>query len=479
MKKILSKLLIKFICQPLLRFKDEYEMGEQLFSHLFYDRTNDRAQMSSTMELGKSMTIVGNPGEGKTCLMHYMFINTKYHKNFYPIILDYRYCAPRKKETLIINFVKGMKEYFREIGLPLHQIAQETTTKNYENHYTIIQNNMKNLKSDKIYKTKRPIIFLDDLDYYEHDYISLLRQYFLPFALNRKTVLILSGRKPLIHSLSEDNELRHAFNLRPRKLFLVRVDLKTLFEFKLSCLYDEKERTLFRLLNAFKQPKNISKILRREALIYLKKEGNFDDNPSEDILNLVFGFNDLFWTHLGDVTGRNLRQIEESLPDMFYFQLENENNEINFNSDFASSYILTNYKEPNYLLDLVSLKTNNKIKKLRGNSILQIVLEYFNSQSMVDDQFFDTMSTFGIENKQANEALKKISDAPYSLIDPDFIYNDDTIFKDYKINRKGKFYLDYILNNELYYVKLTERMKYNFPNFNSEVTKSNRRLLKG
>lgn len=477
----IRKYIVKFVCQSLITFKDNFERGEEIFQHLFYNRTNDRNQLKSSLELSKSMTIVGNPGEGKTCLMHYMFIQTRSEDKFFPIILDYRYCVPRKKETFIIIFVEQMKRYFNAIDHPLHAISEQTTSNNLDTHHRLVMDHLRKIKIEQIQKTKKVIIFLDDLDYYEGDYISLLREYFLPFALNPKTVLILSGRKPLINSISEDNELRHAFNLNPRKIFLVRVDLQTLFESRLSAIFPEKEeKTYFKLFNAFRIPDEISNILRKAALNYLRREVAIDD-VHEDSLKIVFGFNDVFWTHLADVTGRNLRQIESILPDICNFHWTHSQDELNFNTDFASSYILSMYRDNLYLLDLVSIKTNSERKKWNGNSVYQIVLEYFYSNSVVDTSFYETIQNFGIGPEQADEAIRVLSHAPYALFDPEYVYYDDQVFKQYKLNRKGKFYLDYILVNPLYYEKLTDRYRQRHEDFgelptDSIMNRSNRSL---
>jgi hypothetical protein len=428
------------------------------------------------------MTIVGNPGEGKTSLMHYLFIQTQEEDKLFPIMLDYRLCAPRKKETLIINFVKEMKRYLKHIKRPLHQISEETHSHNYDTHHRIIMDHLRQTKMEHYNKSKKMVIFLDDLDYYEGDYLSLLKEYFLPFALNPKTVLIFSGRKPLLNTISEDNELRHAFNLNPRKIHLVRVDLKTLFQHRLSSLFPEKdEKTIFKLLNAFRKPIDISRILRAEALKYLEREAGAKD-LQEDSLKIVFGFNNLFWTHLGDVTGRNFRQIEVTLPELCDFHWSRNGATFNFNTDFPSSYISSLYNEPNYLLDLVSLKTKNKKSKLNGNSIYQIILEYLYSDTLIDSTFYQNMNNFGIKQDEANETIRRLSQAPYALIDPDYVYDDQQIFRQYKINRKGKFYLDYIIENPLYYEKLFERYKsreYDFRDASGikEITRSARRII--
>lgn len=470
----IRKSVVKFICQSLMSFKDEFANGEMIFEHLFYNRTNDKEQLRSAMDNNKTLTLVGNPGEGKTCLMHHMFIATKKEDKFFPIILDYKYCTPRKEETLIIKFIEQMKNYFKIIHQPINKIAETTSNDNYDRHHRAIMDHLRQLPIEYIEESKKVVIFLDDLDYLEGNYINLLKTYFLPFALNPKTIIILSGRKPLINTISADHELNHAFNLNPKKIFLMRVSLKTLFESRISSLYSAKKgNTIFRWLNSFgeraKESDIINKLLRREVVTYLKQEYQ-DDDISEDQLDVSFGFDDNFWTSLGDVTGRNLRQIEQILPDVCGYQWNNVKNGIDYNNNFPTSFILSMYEDQNVLLDLVSTKTSNKRKKYDGNSIMQIVLEYFYEYNLINDRFYEIMNDYGISDNEANATVNKISQAPFALIDPEFIYTEGQIFRQYKINRKGKFYLDYILKDDNYYDKLSLRVTY-------KVTRSNRTLL--
>jgi DNA replication protein DnaC len=107
----LKAMIVKYLCQSLLTFK-QYTYGDQIFQELFYDRTDAKNKVLSALSTGENMTVIGNPGEGKTCLMHYMFIEAAKSDDIYPIILDYRAIAPRDIYGIVAEFVSGITQYF-------------------------------------------------------------------------------------------------------------------------------------------------------------------------------------------------------------------------------------------------------------------------------------------------------------------------------------------------------------------------------
>ena len=216
--------IVKYLSQSLLVFK-QYTYGDEIFQELFYDRTDAKNKIFSALSTGENMTVIGNPGEGKTCLMHYMFIQAGRSDKIYPIIIDYRSIRPRDIYGVVAEFVTQMTGYFKEIGFPINELEELTTEANYKTHFRMVSEHLKSIKLVDIQNTKKLAIFLDDFDYFEPDYVSVLKEYFVSYSASDKAVVILSGRKPLMNTIAQDDELRQAFQMDPREIHLVRVDL--------------------------------------------------------------------------------------------------------------------------------------------------------------------------------------------------------------------------------------------------------------
>lgn len=460
MDNIISKFhekLLVFLFQSLLEFKRNYDYGEEIFKELFFKR-NEASEIDFAFNTKDNITIVGNPGEGKTCLMHYMFLHTKLKKDIYPIILDYRNLKPKNIFGIIYEFISCMKNYFIEIKAPINTISEKTTQENYQLHFNLISEHFDNIDFNHILGTKRLAIFLDDLDYMDSDYINILKEYFVSYSRNDRSTVILSGRKPLINSICIDDELRQAYKIRVKPIYLGNIDLKLILHSRLNSIYSEStEFERFDKTIIFKTKKKIIKLLRkyaiREGLIEEEADGNLEAN--DDAFKIDLEFNDLFYNYLYEITGKNLRSIEEILPTIFACQNTYRHSKANFNTDFCDSFIKCVHM-PNYLLDLVSEKSKNKKKKFNGNSIIQIVLEYFYENETKDVGFYSTVNDFGITNEEADRALTLLSGCPFSMLDPEYIYAKGgiTVHERYKINRKGRMYVTNIINRKSYYERL-------------------------
>lgn len=479
--------LLQFFLQPLSKVRDK--LGDALFQVLFYNRTEGCGQVEFALERFEDMTIIGNPGEGKSSLMHYMVIEAKKSDRFFPIILDWSRIRPRSTEGMIIRFIEKMEEYFKEIDRPFSR-TERLNKKNLDSYFSDVGRHLDSLNVNEL--KKKLVIFLDDLDHMENNYFNFLKKYFVTYASSERSIVVLSGRKPLINTIRRDPEMRQAFTFNPRIIHLVRVDIQEMIQHRLLPLVSNpgsrnpisrftkrhdiksKLKTIGKIVSVWENEKlEVIRELRQKDSEYSHKNDKFEVDETQ--VNLPF--NPLFYQYLGDITGRNVKNIEAVLPAAYQYQIANQCerddwtdgqcgignyeeckqcSQINFNNNFYESFILCFYKKEYLLLDLVSWKTINTKNKLNNNSILQIVLEFFYQNDIKNGYFCDEMARFGICADDAGKALDILISADYSLLDPDFAYDlkNNVPIKRYKINRKGKMYLNGILKIELYYDKL-------------------------
>jgi len=152
-EEIKSK-IVEIVSQSLMdyRRKGNYEDGEKMFAELFHNRRVNLQQIENTVSLRSNLIIMGNPGEGKSCLLHYMFDMAKKERDIFPIMLDYRDCYPRTKQALLKEFIIKMRAYFVDIGIN-DPLTSETTFSNFEDHFTVIQQTLSKTK-EKLTKKK-------------------------------------------------------------------------------------------------------------------------------------------------------------------------------------------------------------------------------------------------------------------------------------------------------------------------------------
>ncbi|NOQ26439.1 MAG: hypothetical protein GQ564_13865 [Bacteroidales bacterium] len=441
--------MFKVLFHPLSKIRNNCENGDQVFQYLYFERNGIEDKIESAIDDNSNITIVGKPGQGKTSLMHYMFIELNKRKDLYPIIIDYRELGIRNLNGIILDFVVKLREYFKIINHPFNQLTEETNIENCHNHIMLVTTYLEGLSTDLL--IPRLVIFLDDLDYAQDFYLEVLQEYFLPYAASDKVIVILSVRKPLHNSIVTNEQLRHCYYIKPHEINFPDGNLKLLVQNRLlSVLKHCKKRKSHSFIDRFRMAFNQSK-LDKILFNYAKKMGVVlkieNGNEVPDL-----PFNNAFYAKLSNITYFNLRTIEQLLPN--FIKRELKKGSPSFNENFYDAFIHETFKEDLILLDLVKEKSTGLKKKQKENSILQNILEYFYFNENKNRHFYETQDAYGITSEEADKGLKILTEEPYSLINPEYVYSSNShteIYEHYFINIKGVVYVEQILQNELYY----------------------------
>lgn len=440
----------RYLLQPLQRLRKDHDLGDDLFQYLFYDRENNKKSIALCIEKSSHITIVGNPGQGKSSLMHYMFIEFRKRGDVFPVILDYREITPHDVSGVLFEFVKQLRKYFEDMNLMCNEIRETTTLANCADHMATLTGYLQDISKAKL--SKKLVIFLDDLDYAEEEYMTILKKYFLNYACSDKAVVVLSCRKPLLNNICKDDQLRQYYHIQPQNIDITECDLKLLICNRLKVLLEvsqkEPESLISRILRSFKK-KTMDDILN--DLIRKANGTDFDKFELCDFTRLL-PFSDSFYPQLNSITYMNLRDIEQVFSDLILYQISRQSP--SFDECFIGAFIKATNGMSNIMLDLTSEVTTSKKKKQTGNSILQNVLEYFYFHEIVDENFFEAMDHLGISKEMADRAINTLIKTPYSLFDPEYIYainGDAVLYKRYLINNKGRTYVKDVLRNAHYY----------------------------
>lgn len=460
-RSILSR-LIDCLMKPLDHFRETHERGEELFQYLFYDREKGRKSIQSYIDLMTNVTLIGNPGQGKSSLLHYMFIELKKsNKNVFPIILDWRKLGYKDEAILITNFVEQIRKYFSEINELCKKLEERTTVYNAFEHMRLVSQHLQDLRKDSL--SKKLVILLDDLDYAGQKYYNILQKYFINYAYSDKAVMVLSCRRPLYNNISSDDQLRQCYRLQAKIVNLNDIDLESMITYRIRSVAKQTRNKDFQKRIAwFGRKKDIDSYIMK----YLKLNGLSDEELTAiDTLP----FNSAFYINLYTITHGNLRDVEQLIP--IFCEYEEKGIEPHFNDDFIDAYMNALYlhcgakraidddsfRADFHILDLVTQKTDNTKKRLNGNAILQNVLEYFCYNEVKSDRFYESMSDYGISKPQSDSALETLITSPYSLLDPEFIYSIDNphyLNERYILNNKAKIYVNEILRHPQYHIRM-------------------------
>jgi Cdc6-like AAA superfamily ATPase len=455
------KIILKFLLQPLLNIKKYFTRGEKYFDYLYFTRNGIEKKILCAINENQNITLVGKPGNGKSSLIHYIFLKLKQDDKIYAIILDYHDISPRKKEALLMKFIYEMLEFFKKIKKPLTILTERTTLENAENHLYFVADHLQKISNQEL--PLKLVILLDDLDFAETHYYSILKDYFLSFTINDKSIIILSVRQQLLNTILRDDILQMNYYRNPQYIELTTGDLELILANRLKPIIklNEKDRELIDKFLAIFKNNELDLQLKEEFL-----EKHKDSKLFTTLSKLPF--NQSFYANFDDIIHSNLRFAEELFPDFLEYELNKNENEPSFNNNFYDAFITNTFNKRHILLDLVSEKTTGPELKKRGNSILQNVLEGFCITDALDDNFYKNMDNLGIDRVTVNKSIVILEN--YCLIEPIIIYkhskniydeNDkintnkqEILYEIYKMTRKGEIFMRYLLTNPLYYSSL-------------------------
>jgi hypothetical protein len=465
---MLSDLLLHFqttileqLFVSVLAMKDDTDLGPAVFQDLVHDRYGNRSQVLNAIKNNEDVALIGGPGQGKTTLMHFLFMLTSADRSLFPIILDFRRAQPRDQFGLMREFSLRMQEYFRAIGRPAVSINDEPTPANYDIHYALLSTHLDSVPLQHITATKRLVLFLDDLDYMDEQYIAFLKKYFLSYTISEKAMVVMSGRRPLFNALSDDDELYHAFRMRPFPVELQPIDLQAFIHARLGSICCSRSFPIGpeKMTTVKRRPTTVTALRKAVALRLASWIPLSGVVPTEQDYEVDLGFPLDFFTSLAEATGRNLATVERLLPGLWKYERRHPNRKPSFAEDFIAALLECVGKDETEVHDLVYWKSDGAKKKHCGNAVLQIVLEYFALHETADERFFRRMEEFGISNEMSRDAISRLSGGKMGLIEPDGVYTgaNRVRIQRYLITEKGRFYARRLLRRDEYYQALGHR----------------------
>jgi len=443
------KKLIVFFMKPLKvlsqKFGDNYE---DIYNYFYYKIEGAINQIEAAIKGGTNLTIVGNAGQGKTCLMRYMELKLKKEPTLYPIFIDLKEKPYRDRKDALCEFCRRMREYYADYITNINEIRSYTNRNNADSHYEIIVSKLASTPIEQL--SKRLVILLDDLDYADTEYYDILNT-FKPLAASDKATFILSVRRPMWNYIQNHSELRDAYYLRPTEISMPNGHIHSILTTRVQSIISKRSNSWrYNFLNnrTKKLDKLIINTIRNTKLL-----------PAEikirDISNFL-DFKPEFWGCLERILYCNIRKIEKAIIEII--EWEETKQKPSFKESFYDAYIKAMYKDPLLLLNLVLPKTHKAKKKESGNSILQNVLEYFFYYEVANDYFYLKMQELGISHAEADEAIKQLLGENYELLEERTAYGivNDTpqTNKFYYITMKGIEYVSTIFRKQEYYEKI-------------------------
>lgn len=419
------------------KFQDAKEFDEKLANHLYTDEIQDyyyslplnKTQREILMNaiLGKSFSIVGRYGSGKTTVLKDIAINAIYRENRVLYISDAIETLNDVKETMV---QKQLINYLADFSQPFFKLANqiiETSPRKY--------NSVMELKDDLLERYQK-------IDQYEKAMNGRIANFRFTEILDELSVLVDKPRKAL--EIEKVTDLyKHEYLDVKKSLEKIQSSLMKMVSFKESVWKE------IPIINQIKYPNQIITLIYQidkcfrtflEEKNYLEK--NFGINKIENYAMLK---NIIYYLENLEISSVPKSWIEESL--VTFREAQNEYK--NLKSDVYKLQEIRYYIEHKYI-DVDTIKIDEEINTILG--------EYFTGDSLdnIDKLNADRKNITIKINKGTiqKEIFEKTAAKITAFSEWEFLNSDESIgevirfvdfVNEFNINRK---WINVIINNQ-------------------------------
>ncbi len=422
-----------------------FSSNPQLFHETFFGRGQEtqriRALLSRPEDRDQTLIITGNAGVGKTSFVYRIAFAPDQVSGpaILPILADYKAAVPQNMQGCLLGFVRHAAEQFQKVNQPIVNL-HENVFESVHHNIRVIHDHIARVTQGA--KFPKVLIFLDDFDYAEEAWYTLL-DYFLPFVQSAHCSVVLTMRPTLYASLkSYDERLRFYFGLNVDETKLQPMAAREVLASRLApiLLVKESESVLMSIIKRFKRHGPLEAVASKLGV-----------RSVEGLRGVDFPFTERHNDFMHRITNGNLREVMSIALDSLLFILRaGDTLETRTEGGLARKVIGREgtlrlfYDNPDARFKIINI---NKERSRLGNSLLYNVLEAIKIHPEINDELFAILRPFGHAEREIRWAIDHLADRSQRLLEVKWILprarqRFHLRYDEYELTEKGNYYLD-------------------------------------
>ncbi|HUQ21182.1 MAG TPA: ATP-binding protein [Gemmatimonadaceae bacterium] len=421
-----------------------FSTNPELFHDTFFNRGHETHRFRALVEASdrdRTLIITGNAGVGKTSFVYRIAYapNPEAGTKILPILADYKAAVPQNTEGCLVGFVRNAIEEFAKAGHPIHGL-RDNTFEGVSHNIRVIHGHIAAVSQTPSFP--RVLVFLDDFDYAEDTWYTLL-DYFLPFVQCAYCTVALTMRPRLYAALQTyDERLRFYFGRNVAEIKLHPMPAREVLASRLAPILLERQSqsVLVSIINNFKTHGPLKTIISKLGL-----------KQFEDLQRIDFPFTEKHNDFMQRITNGNLREIMAIAIDSLLYILKNGGSLESREEGGITRKVIG--REGTLKLFYDNQESRYKISNINsnrshsGNSLLYNVLEALKINPEVNERLFGLLKPFGHTEKEVRWAIEHLADRAQRLIELRWILPQSRVrvilrADEYEVTEKGNYYLD-------------------------------------
>jgi hypothetical protein len=423
-----------------------FDTDRKLFHELFCNREADYQRLTTliaSVESGfrnKDFLVRGEAGVGKTSFIYNLASDDDFLKShrLMLILIDYRKALPMNLEGCLTRFIEDAEAVFQEQGHPIHTLI-ENIQQNIGKNMQAINAHIASLEDSS--NIRRVIIVLDDFDYAEDTWFSLL-DYFIPLVANPRATIILTARPQLYADIQGyDERFAFYFTRNVNIIDLPNLEVREILTARLAPVLNPKGTSITGfIINEFKKKRSFDRLLRKAGI-----------QRTDGLIQFDYPLTEEYNIFMNRITNGNLREIFDIAYESIHYILKNYDvlkksigNGIERRIIGREGTLKILYDNEDACYKIINL---NKHRSKNDNSLLFNVLEGVKRFNTLDDKkFYPSLQRLGHTTKEIRWAIGFLSNRLHRFIEPITLLPKKRraalyLYDEYKVTQKGDFYL--------------------------------------
>lgn len=361
--------------------------------------------------------------------------------SIYPIVVDYSNAPKRTIKNCLIEFIKDVKEYFKEMKQPINNLVDNEEA-NVDKNMLIVKTHISEVNKNKL--KRHLLLFIDDLDYLDDKWFELLEEFF-HFAQSEKVSIVLTARPNLVAAIENyDDRFSLYFSRDVSKIKLNALQVQNVLMTRLApMLLEKKEHKFFTFVsNLFSNETNpMFRLLKNQGIKNL-----------DELEKINYPFTKKHNSFMKKITNGCIREIFDIAYESLKYILDNPDLEKRVEEGIERTVIGIEgtlrilFDNQNSFYKIIDI---HKYKSKKGNSLLFNVLECVKVHPLKDEKFYFLLSSFGHNKDKVDWALNFLNDRAnrfiqYKRILPLGRAKQLYLYDEFEITQKGEYYLNLV-----------------------------------